>query len=454
MNGREKLWEIGRMIDEGPFSQVQKMAVVLASLAAVMDGLDGQLIGFAVPAILLEWNVTREAIAPVVAAGLLGMAIGSVSVGVVADRIGRRTALIASICLFGVSSLAMSYCGSLVELGALRFLAGLGIGGALPTASVIAAEFTPARFRTMAVTTTVVCYPVGGILAGLISGLVLPSFGWRNLFVFGGILPLVFALVLTLTLRETPRYLARRPHRKGELKALMERIHGGDLGDLRFGDVSDIGVGAKTGFATLLSAHWIRDTAALSGSFFMCLLALYSAFSWLPAMLAFEGMDISLSGSGLTAYNVGGLIGAILSAWLVSRIGSRIVLASAAIGAMLSAVILQGFYAQLSTTAFIIGIGIHGFTVNAVQGPLYAVASNMYPTPIRARGVGAATAFGRLGAIASAFAGAIIISSGGAAAYFMLLAISMFLVLVCVCAIGKHILPRARSRELSTVIAE
>lgn len=326
MSGGGKTMDIGRVIDDGPFSPVQKVAVVLASLAAVMDGFDGQLIGFAVPAILHEWGVTREAFAPVVAAGLFGMAIGSVSVGAVADRVGRRIALIVSICAFGIASFAMSYSGSLIELGAFRFVAGLGIGGALPTASIIAAEFTPARFRTMAVTATVVCYPVGGILVGLLSASVLPSFGWRTLFVVGGVLPLVFALLLTLTLHETPRYLARRVNRQGELKTLIARIRGGFHEGVRLIDATEVAVGTDTGLAKLFTARWIRDTAALSGSFFMCLLALYSAYSWLPAMLTFEGMDLSIAGSGLTAYNLGGLIGAILSAWLVSRIGSRITL--------------------------------------------------------------------------------------------------------------------------------
>ncbi|WP_042885487.1 MFS transporter [Cupriavidus necator] len=454
MSAAGKTMDMGHVVDDGPFSPVQKMAVVLASLAAVMDGFDGQLIGFAVPAILSEWNVTREAFAPVVAAGLFGMAIGSVSVGAVADRIGRRIALIASVCVFGIASFAMSCSSSLIELAAFRFLAGLGIGGALPTASIIAAEFTPARFRTMAVTATVVCYPVGGILAGLLSASVLPGFGWRALFVVGGILPLVFALLLALTLHETPRYLARRAHRQDELKALIARICGSFQEGVRFIDATAVAVGADTGLAKLFTAHWIRDTAALSGSFFMCLLALYSAYSWLPAMLSFEGMDLSIAASGLTAYNAGGLIGAILSAWLVSRIGSRITLATAAIGAMLSAVLLQALYSQTTTAGFIIGIGVHGFFVNAVQGPMYAVGTHIYPTEIRARGVGAATAFGRLGAIASAFAGAGIISAGGAAAYFSLLAVAMFLVLVCVCAIGNHIPPAGSSLDAAVVSAE
>ncbi|RDJ97802.1 MFS transporter [Cupriavidus lacunae] len=447
-----KAIDIGLILDDGPFSSIQKLAVLLASLAAVLDGFDGQLIGFADPAILREWGMTREAFAPIVAAGLLGMAIGSVSVGAVADRVGRRVALIASISIFGTATLAMGFSSSPLELGALRFIAGLGIGGALPTASIIAVEFTPARMRTLAVTATVVCYPVGGIVAGILSAMVLPNSGWRSLFFLGGLLPLAFTILLALSLPESPRYLARRAHRQEDLRRLLARMRGPIPEGALIVDATKMDADAKMGLTNLFTARWIRDTAALSGAFFMCLLALYSAFSWLPAMLAFEGLDIGIASHGLTAYNVGGLVGALLCAGLVSRFGSRVILAIAALGAMLTALLLQARYAHIGVSAFIVGIGVHGFFVNAVQGPMYALGAHLYPTEIRARGVGAATAFGRLGAIVSAFAGAAVISLGGAAAYFTLLALAMLFALTCICVIRNHI-PARKPHKLPEIVS-
>lgn len=435
----DRVLDIGGLLDNGPFSLIQRLAVLLAALAVVMDGFDGQLIGFAIPALLKDLHLTREAIAPVVAAGLLGMATGSFLVGGLADRYGRRLALIASVCLFGAATFGMGLVGHIWELAALRFIAGLGIGGAMPTASIIAVEFAPARVRTVAVTATVVCYPVGGILAGMFASAVLPASGWRTLFFLGGLLPIAFAVLQFFLLPESPRYMARRDNLQAALRRLMTRLHGRVEDGVRLVDLGEAASTRAGRFQDLFSPQLLRETLALSGAFFMCLLSLYSAYSWLPAMLTFEGMDIGLASHGLTAYNFGGLAGSLLCAVLVARFGSRQALAGAAVGALVSALLLQMFFARLGTEAFIAGIGIHGFFVSAVQGPMYALAAFVYPTEIRARGIGAATAFGRLGAIVSAFAGAMVISMGGGAAYFAMLAIAMLQALLFLSLIRNHI---------------
>ncbi len=176
-------------IDDGPWTGFQKRGVLLAALAILLDGFDGQLIGYAIPVIIQEWGVSREAFAPVVAAGLIGMGIGSVIAGYISDRLGRRVAIIGSVLLFGVATSAIGFSENLATIALLRFVAGLGIGGALPTCTTMSAELTPARRRTLAITGTIVCVPLGGMLAGVYAGTILPEFGWRVLFWAGGALP-------------------------------------------------------------------------------------------------------------------------------------------------------------------------------------------------------------------------------------------------------------------------
>ena len=154
-------YDIGKVLDEGVWSTVQKLSVCLAALAIILDGFDGQLIGFAIPVLIKEWGVSREAFAPIVAAGLVGMAVGSGVAGYVGDRFGRRVALIASVLVFGIATCAIGLAPNLVVLGVLRFVAGLGIGGTLPSATTMAAEFTPLRKRALTVTATIVCFPFG-----------------------------------------------------------------------------------------------------------------------------------------------------------------------------------------------------------------------------------------------------------------------------------------------------
>ncbi|WP_028225723.1 MFS transporter [Paraburkholderia ferrariae] len=434
-----KAVDIGHALDEGPYALLQRIAAVLAALSIVVDGFDSQLIGFAIPVLIKEWGITRNAFAPVVAAGLIGMGLGSAFAGVFADRFGRRPAVIGSVLVFGAATCAISLAPNVGTIAALRFLAGLGIGGALPTSTTITAEFTPARFRTFAVTATIVCVPLGGMLAGLFAGQVLPAYGWRGLFFAGGVLPLLLGIVLFVTLPESPRFLARREGRWPDLVRLLARMGRSVPADAVFTDLREQSAEKHQGFAALFRDGRGRDTVAIWGAFFMCLLAVYAAFSWLPAMLTSEGLSVSLAGYGLSAYNLGGVIGALLCALAIARYGSRWPLLLCCAGGAISAWMMLGLGVKQHTGLLILGLGLHGLFVNAVQSTMYALCAYVYPTSVRATGTASALAFGRIGAILSAFAGAIVITAAGAPGYLLMLGAAMAIVLVALALVGRHI---------------
>ncbi|MEQ1581583.1 MAG: MFS transporter [Steroidobacteraceae bacterium] len=436
--------DIGRVLDEGPFSAMQKFVVSIAAFAMVMDGFDGQLIGFAIPSIIAEWGITRGAFAPAVAAGLLGMAAGSAGAGLFADRFGRRIALIASIFLFGAATFAIGFSNGILTIAALRFVAGLGIGGALPSATTMTAEYTPARVRTVAVTATIVCYPLGGMIAGLFASGILPTYGWRTLFWLGGTFAMAASVVMYFVMPESPRFLARRPARWPELSKLLSRMARPTAADTAFTDASEQAAEKRTGFTSLFSDGRARDTLAIWAAFFMCLLASYSAFSWLPTMLAAEGLSPALAGSGLTAYNFGGVFGALVCAWTIAHFGSRWPLAICCLGAAASAYLLQGVNVAQNTNLFIVGIGLHGLFVNAAQSTMYALCAYVYPTAVRATGTASALGFGRFGAILSSFVGAAVITAGGATAYLTLLGSAMLGTLIALMVVRRHI-PRVHT---------
>lgn len=178
--------DIARLLDDGPVSPMQKMVVMLAALGVILDGFNGQLIGYAIPVLMKQWGKTKSDFAPAVASGLVGMVIGSACAGLLADRFGRRKALVGSTLLFGVATFVVGFASDISILAALRFVAGLGIGGALPTATTVTAEFMPARWRTLAVTATIVCVPGGGMFAGFVAASVLSRSGWSSLFLWAG----------------------------------------------------------------------------------------------------------------------------------------------------------------------------------------------------------------------------------------------------------------------------
>ncbi|MRV70481.1 MFS transporter [Duganella sp. FT92W] len=431
--------DVGRAIDDGPYTWMQKMVVMMAALSIIINGFDGQLIGFAIPSIMKEWGVTRGAFAPAVAAGLVGMGIGSACAGLIADRYGRRMALIGSVFLFGAATCAIGLATDVTGIAILRLIAGLGIGGALPSSTTMTAEFTPARRRTLAVTATIVCVPLGGMLAGLFSGVVLPAYGWRTLFFIGGALPLVVGVLLLLALPESPRFLVCRPQRWQELGKLLARMSRPSTADTVFTDSGEQKSEQRIGFRGLFAQGRTRDTLAVWCAFFMCLLAVYSAFSWLPTMLVGEGLNVAVAASGLTAYNMGGVIGALICAVAIARFGSRWPLAVCCAGGAASALLLQGVDVAHNTNLLIFGLGVHGMFVNAVQSTMYALCAFIYPTSMRATGIASGLAFGRFGAILSAFAGAAIITAGGASAYLTMLGFAMVGVLLALLSVRDHI---------------
>lgn len=418
---------------------------LLASLAMILDGFDGQLIGFAIPAIIKDWGVPREAFSIAVATGLFGMAIGSMIAGYIADRIGRRLLLVCSVFLFGGATMLIGFAADVQGIALIRFFAGLGIGAALPCASTMTAEYTPQRLRTLAVTTTIICYPLGGMLAGLFAAQILPVFGWRSLFLVGGAIPMAYAVVLFFSLAESPRYLARVQRRWDELRALLARMSVDVPSGAGFHDGHDEAAGQQRGsLAALFTPERLRDTVGIWICFFATLLSIYSAFSWLPTMLTAEGLSPKLAGMGLTAYNLGGVIGAITCALVISRFGSRWPMMAFALLSAVSAFALKGIDITQHTETFLLGLGVHGLFINAVNCTAYALAAHLYPTFVRATGIASALSFGRFGAILSSFVGASVITAGGADAYLNLLGGAMLFSLLGLALVSNHVAPQAR----------
>jgi AAHS family 4-hydroxybenzoate transporter-like MFS transporter len=249
-------------------------------------------------------------------------------------------------------------------------------------------------------------------------------------------------------LPESPRFLTRKPNRWPELSKLLSRMARATASETVFVDAAEQKAEQRAGFRSLFDTGRARDTIAIWAAFFMCLLAVYSAFSWLPTMLASEGLSPAIAGSGLTANNLGGVFGALICAVVITRFGSRWPIAICCMGAAATAYLLQGVDIAQNTNLFLAGIGLHGLFVNAVQCSLYALCAYVYPTLVRATGTASALAFGRLGAVLSSFAGAAVITAGGAHAYLTLLGSAMIITLVAMMIVRRHILRLVASAKV------
>jgi AAHS family 4-hydroxybenzoate transporter-like MFS transporter len=445
--------DIGTLLDEAHWSRYQKLLVAGTALTIILDGLDNQLLAAAVPALMREWGVTRPAFASVLAAGMVGMMLGGAAGGVIGDRIGRRVALLGSVVSFGLLTVLVSFAGNVTVLGVLRFLAGLGLGGAMPNAAALSSEYVPRRHRPFAVTLTIVCIPLGGTLAGIFGAEILPHYGWRTLFLAGGIVPLLLAAVLFKVLPESPRYLARHPRRWPELRALLARLGHVLPRDTTFVDPAESAV-SRVSAAALFVPEFRRDTLALSASFFFCLLTVYIGTNWVPSLLTAANFSLAIAGYGLMAFNLGGVVGAVLGALIISRVGSRVTMLTMSAGAIAGALLLGAVpIGTRSAASVLVLLGWTGGLINAVQTTMYALAAHVYPTAIRATGVGTAVAVGRIGGVASPYAGAWALESGGASFLFVLTAATMTLVFAALASVRHHI-PRAAMPAAGSAVAD
>jgi len=433
-----KTVDVGSLLDEGQWRGYQKLLVLATALTIILDGFDNQLMGSAIPALMREWALPRSAFAWVLMSGLIGMMTGGAIGGYLGDRVGRRVALLGSVITFGVLTVIVSIVNSIPLLIVLRFLAGLGLGGAMPNAAAISSEYVPRRQRPVAVTMTIVCVPLGGALAGFVGGLILPRFGWRVLFLLGGLIPLALAAVLLKVLPESPRYMARLKERWPELRALLRRLGHPIADDVAFVDVTEQSA-ARPSVGALLVPEYRRDTLVLCASFFFCLFGAYLGTNWVPSMLDRAHFDVGTASYGLLAWNLGGVAFALAGAAVIAHLGSRLTMLTLAAGGIAGCVVLaaMGINPQ-SAFAVLVMLTVTGGFINAAQSTMYALAAHVFPTPIRATGVGTAVAFGRIGGVLSSVLGAAALDRG-APQYFLLIAGTMTATFIALAAVRRHI---------------
>jgi len=435
-----KSHNIASVLDDGAWAPYQKLVLALAALAFLMDGVANQALGLAVPSLMSDWGLSRDSFASVTAIGLIGLTIGAVAGGVLGDRYGRRIMLVGSVLLFGVMTLAASAAGNITTLFWLRLFDGLGIGAAIPNGAAIISEFTPLRKRPLAIAIGMVFIAIGSVFAGLVATAVLPALGWSGLFLVLGLAPIAIGVLFLLVLPESPIYLARHPHRKPHLLKIMGKC-GLHLNPDAENAPPNAGPKKKTPLAVLFHSDVRFSTIALWIAFFFCLLASYSMFSWVPAMLAGLGFPLSMTSLGMTAFSAGGVVGGVLGGWLIEKFGSKASVLGQSAGGVCAALLLGGLILTGYDSEAILfsALAFEGFFLSGLLNGLYTLSAFIYPDFARATGVGAAAAIGRIGAIASSYTGVIALEMGGASNYFLVIAISIAITFFGLVAVRSHI---------------
>jgi MFS transporter, AAHS family, 4-hydroxybenzoate transporter len=224
MDQRAAAIEVDSIIDNGKWTSFQTATVLICGVVTLVDGFDAQSIGFVAPVLAKEWGATPAAFGPVFSASLVGMMTGALSLGPVADRFGRKLAAILAVAFMGVFTLATMTCTSIESLLVIRFLTGVGLGGALPNCVALSGEYAPARWRATAIGAMFCGFPLGAMLGGLLAARIIPAFGWKSVFLVGGIIPLILIPVLAILLPESIRYLVARRKQPARILTLLRKI--------------------------------------------------------------------------------------------------------------------------------------------------------------------------------------------------------------------------------------
>ncbi|VVE28064.1 4-hydroxybenzoate transporter [Pandoraea iniqua] len=417
---RQASVDVRDFINAAPVSRFQIMISVMCFLIVALDGFDIAIIGFIAPHIRAEWQLSMASLGPLFSAGLLGLMVGAFCSGPMADRIGRRRVLILSVAWFGAASVGAALAPNVTWLIALRFLTGLGLGGAMPNAITLTSEFSPERRRGTLLTLMFCGFSLGSALGGVVTAYLVADYGWRGVLALGGLLPLALVPVLWFTLPESVRFLAIRRGTQAQIAAILKRVAPARVTAGQQYSASDDRLPASP-VVQLFHRDYRRGTLLLWLAFFMSLLLLYLLINWLPILAERSGMTLKQASMFGGLLQGGGVLGAIVLGLLIDRFHPYKVVA---VAYLLGAVCVASLAVADNAVWLAIGIFVTGFCVSGSQVCANVIASAYYPTSNRATGVAWALGIGRVGAVAGSLGGAFLLAAGWSnAGLFMILAI-------------------------------
>lgn len=400
--------DIQAFINRHPFSKYQWMILVLCFVTVAMDGFDTAIIGFIASDLVQEWGVQKSDLGPVMSAALVGLAVGALTAGPMADRIGRKKVLVLSILVFGGFSLITAFATSLTQLTVLRFLTGLGLGAAMPNAATLMSEYAPERRRALLVNLMFVGFPIGSSLGGFISAWLIPHYGWQSVLILGGVMPLALAVMLIFLLPESARYLAVKNKSPQQIARILRRI--APLPENTQFVLQEAGqVKEQSALGVIFSPRYLVGTIMLCLTYFMGLLIFYLLTSWLPLLIRETGATLSQASVITALFPLGGGIGVLVLGALMDKMNPNKVVA---VGYLLTGVFvcLVGFSTH-SLVLMGVMVFIAGTIMNGAQSSMPALAAGFYPTQGRATGVAWMLGLGRFGGILGAFSGAFLMQA-------------------------------------------
>jgi benzoate transport len=380
----------------------------------MLDGFDITAMAIVATPVANELRLTPDLLGIIFSFALAGMMAGAMLLAPLSDVIGRRKIIILSVILVGVSILFTALASTLVEFIVLRFISGLGAGAVIASQAALAAEYSPEKYRSLSVAITTAGYPFGAVMTSVVAGFIMPDFGWRGMFWFGGGVTLVMGIIAWRFIPESLKYLFdNRPQNAlQKINVILKKLRRpilSELPDIKKNELRKPR-GVVKNMTSLLGRKHRIVTLTLWTTFFLCFSTLYFLMSWIPRLMEQSGYSAEVGRLAFFLFNFGGvlgifILGALSTRWKLTNLVSLFLFTSGIL--MVIFAISPNQQTLLMTIIFFMGVLQQGgFT------GLYAAAAKLYPTEIRSTGIGWAVGLGRSGAVIGPAAAGFLIAAG------------------------------------------
>ena len=436
--------DVRELINNRPVGAYQKWVVFLGFLIIALDGFDVAIMGFIAPQLKMDWGLSHQDLGPVLSAALIGLALGALVAGPLADRYGRKIVLVVSVFFFGLWTLATAFSPDLTSMVILRFLTGLGLGAAMPNACTLVSEFAPDRKRSFMITLAFCGFSFGAAAGGFVSAWMIPNFGWQSMLVLGGVAPLLVAPLLFFKLPESVTFLVIKQAPQAHIRRIIDKLAPGVASAISTFCLPKAAIVNASAPQIVLSAQYRFSTLMLWSGYFLGLFLVYLFSSWLPTLVK-EGGGYSVADAAIVTamFQIGGPVGSLVLGWAMDRWSKYgVLIVNYLAGGLVIFAIGQTMqhFALMCAAAWMAGFCFNGGSVGQ-----NALAASIYPTEARATGASWMSGVGRFGAILSAFAGAQMLSLGWSfAQVFSVLAIPALLTALTTYAQGRRAAALAR----------
>lgn len=428
-----------------PVGRFHYKLLLVTGLGWLFDSMDTGLIAFILPVLAKEWGLAPGQMGLIGSIGLIGMALGAVISGTVADRIGRKKVFTITVLLYSIASAFCALSWNYQSLLVFRFLVGFGLGGELPVAATLVSEYAPSRVRGRFIVLLESFWGLGWIAAACIAYFFIPVYGWRMAFLIGA-LPALYVCLIRLHMPESVRYLLTRgrvDEARQIVLSLEKQLHVPSA--LFTGETEPVPVVAKASFRELWKKPFMSRTIMLWLVWFGINFSYYGIFMWLPSLVFQQGFTVVKTFEYVLIMTLAQLPGYYCAAWLVDKIGRKYTLSAF----LLFSGVASYFFGHASTAATLMMWGsVMSFFNLGAWGVLYTYTPEQYPTAIRALGSGWAAGFGRFGGMAAPMmVGALLARSFGFASVFYMFALVFAAVAVIVLSLGVE----SKQKDLESI---